>query len=339
MTDPKYKQDSIREDVLVTLMAALSISDTKPLSAITPPQASPFFKLPVELRLQIYKLVFTTQEVLRLEAEVSVMNERWVEEAQDYPRLRGKTHPDEAKNMSERIIHLPESNSAAILTTCRRIFYEATPTFYKLNIVHHSISTWGLTAIQTRPFHLKFLKALSLDYSNPYPEWLCDSGVYMPDADKATAAFIEMITTQCIDLQALCLHIILKDELFQCDFRCGISATSTALAGFAPRLKALILIVPSTQNMVQSYCEKIAPWNRWVRGIEPGPNTWPRISVPAHDRASMQASFDIWNGTISGVPPIDGDTKGVQVMCLLARPGEKTIGTSLTSSVEIGSSG
>jgi len=223
-------------------------------------------------------------------------------------------------NISERTIRLPDTDIAAILTTCRKIYIEAAPTFYEFNVIHHSISTWGAKAIHTRPFHLSFLKSLSLDYSNPFPD-LSGSDLEMPDTDRAIGYFLEMINKQCIKLEALTLHILIRRKMYDLTSEFSKFATAKALAALAPRLKHLVIISPTSQDLMLGLCETIAPWDQWVKVRQCQLlefHSWPFITIPPYYLASMQTEFDSSNGTGIWMRPIDGDSMGIQTAYLQA---------------------
>lgn len=151
-----------------------------------------------------------TPHVLRLKAEVRVLNERWIYKAQGYLISPERRYPLDVDNMSQRTIRIPDYNNAAILLTCRKIFYEATPTFYELNTIHHSVSTWNQRAIDCRSIHLRFLRRLSLDYCIPFPKQLCPGVFLIPDPDEAIANFLVLVADQCTNLEELTLYILLR---------------------------------------------------------------------------------------------------------------------------------
>lgn len=88
---PRMATGDAVDESLTARMANLSLNDTVSLPGVAIPKTSPFFRLPTELRLEVYKLLFTNSTTLRLRAEVRILNERWIEKAQGYPRSMGKS--------------------------------------------------------------------------------------------------------------------------------------------------------------------------------------------------------------------------------------------------------
>lgn len=147
------------------------------------------FNLPIELRLKIYEYAFTTEHGIILRSL-------------DDLALRNRVM---SSSIKETTIKLSDNS---LLTSCKRVYNEALPTFYKQNTFHYSVSiawfaeTFAETQDVLHHFtqHLPLMQHVSIgniDYG----------GCWQNDADKLIAARIEMVHLDCPRLRTFCLQL------------------------------------------------------------------------------------------------------------------------------------
>lgn len=264
-------------------------------------QAFAFLKLPSEIRVAIYTYTFSDLGILRSAPEIVSANDRWLDQVRSYPRILtfagwcwflrpGQTHPDRTHTEQDFIVQLSNKDAVPILRTCQLVFQEASPILYQMSTFHHSISpkrTDLPISIQ-----LKWIRHLSIDFSDASPKTLMFEQLKRYDVDNKVGAAVVLIVKGCTSLKSLTLHIIATGGIDQILLRSSRESCK-ALGKLSPTLERMSIIAPSTTKSMKELCDLIAPLQDWkVRRARRWPLRWPLLTVPVAQFETIRAVTD-----------------------------------------------
>lgn len=264
-------------------------------------QAFPFLKLPPELRVPVYRYIFSDLRVLRSAAEIVSTNDGFLSEVRSYPRILtfaswywflrpGQTHPDRTHTEQDFTIELPTKDATPVLRTCQLVFQEASPILYQTCTFHRAIGP-GLTEIPASN-NLQWIRHLSIDFSDASPKTLMFEELQKNDVDRKIAAAIVSIAKGCVSLKSLTLHVIATSGIDKFLLRSS-HRSCKALAKLAPSLECLSIIAPTTTKSMESLCKLIAPLQGWKIGrSRQWPLRWPLLTIPVAQLESFRALTD-----------------------------------------------
>lgn len=241
-----------------TILEAIS---TEPSSADNPRIPASFITLAVETRLQIYDLVFVSQEKVALRRRDGIDDEKVMEA-------------------------LSNTFNTTILTTCRRVYQEALPFFYSSQIFHYSINSVSLcegslvgdshnmTSCErhgAHPFfsnHLNLLVHLSLDLE--INDW--------ETADKVLSDQMAFFNFECPKLGTVTVHLFHNYDRLNSVFR-RHGATAKELRVLLSRVERLTIVTFGKWDAIRELRLGITEGDVWQPKVH---DDWPYMTPTEH---------------------------------------------------------